>query len=74
MLHDVDQPEKYSTWAVNLLEMTLLEPLVPSPSYVIADGPDWRRIPVNIPPSGLRTVFDSGKLLSPHTHSSVLTS
>ena len=74
VLTDTDRSGSYSTWAVNLLGMTLLEPLAPSPSYVSADGPDWRRIPVNIPPSGLRTVFDSGTQFRPYILSLVVTS
>ena len=67
---DLEDRNQYRWWTLQLLSMTLLEPLSANPNYGIIDPIDWtpQHIPINEQGNGalrgIRVMFDSGEPIS----------
>ncbi|KAI0695086.1 hypothetical protein C8T65DRAFT_665879 [Cerioporus squamosus] len=68
---DLGDPDEFHWWSLQLLSITLLEPMVDYPNYGVIDELNW--MPKQIPlgavnqdgsSTGIRVIFDSGSLCS----------
>ena len=64
---DVDYPAEFRWWTLQLISMTLLEPLVDNPNYETLEPTEWlcKHIPMGVQPDGhvggIRVMLDSGE-------------